>query len=244
MRPVDVAIADGDPISLKRNVEGLRALEGIRVVTSTADGAELIESLRRIHADVVMTGLALRRVDGFCVLEAIGMMNGERPKSLVLTSLCRDSIMERAVSLGADYCMVKPVDVRLVYRRICQLAESMEEAGEPCADAACIPEILRRMGISAGKKGYHCLITACRLAEEAPEALECLTGKLYPMVAERMGMTNASVERAIRTTIQYASERNGFLKYNSEIGETLFHGRNPSAGELIRYLCGRARSGK
>ena len=236
MRPLNIAIADGDPVSLKRNVEGLRALEGIRVVASTADGAELIEKLNRIHTDVVMTSLALRRVDGFGVLEAIGMMRGERPKSLVLTSLCRDSIMERAVSLGADYCMAKPADVRLVYRRICQLAESAKEKNEITDRTADITDILKRMGISASKKGYQYLVVACRLAVENPSMLDRLTGELYPMAAEKMNMTPASVERAIRTAIQSAYDRKGFLKYASEIGENLFRGRKPSSGELIRYL--------
>ena len=110
MHSVKLAVADGDPISLRRCVDELSGKRGIHIVACTADGAELIEAVRETHPDVVVTGLTLKHVDGFGVLEAIRMMSGSRPISLVLSKMNTDCVIDLATKLGADDYLVKPIN--------------------------------------------------------------------------------------------------------------------------------------
>lgn len=113
MKHVNLVVADGDRNTLGKYVSELRRMDGINVVGSTADGAELLALLSHVRADVVMTGLALKNVDGLGVLEAVHDMRGVHPKMLVLSNFCRDSLVERTMALGASYYMLKPADSHL-----------------------------------------------------------------------------------------------------------------------------------
>ena len=93
MKHVNLVVADGDRNTLGKYVSELRRMDGINVVGSTADGAELLALLSHVRADVVMTGLALKNVDGLGVLEAVHDMRGVHPKMLVLSNFCRDSMI-------------------------------------------------------------------------------------------------------------------------------------------------------
>ena len=126
MKHVNLVVADGDRNTLGKYVSELRRMDGINVVGSTADGAELLALLSHVRADVVMTGLALKNVDGLGVLEAVHDMRGVHPKMLVLSNFCRDSLVERTMALGASYYMLKPADSHLLYKRICLLAEQTD----------------------------------------------------------------------------------------------------------------------
>ncbi len=76
MKHVNLVVADGDRNTLGKYVSELRRMDGINVVGSTADGAELLALLSHVRADVVMTGLALKNVDGLGVLEAVELLPG------------------------------------------------------------------------------------------------------------------------------------------------------------------------
>ena len=238
MRCVNLAVADGDPDSLKRCVDELSGKRGIRIVAYTADGAELIEAVQKTHPDVVITGLTLKRIDGFGVLEAIRMMNGNRPISLVLSKMHKDCVIDLATKLGADYYLIKPINVDILYRRICQLADIIHENPFETNDGGlhAVTEALRRMGISPVMKGHACLLIAARLGCESTDYLSGLTARLYPEIARQLGTTPYSVERAIRTAVQSAWKDGGFVRYAAEIGEDRLAREKPSAGEIIRHL--------
>lgn len=238
MHCVKLAVADGDPSSLRRCVDELSGKRGIRIVACTADGGELIEAVREMHPDVVVTGLTLKRVDGFGVLEAIRMMNGSRPISLVLSNMNKDCVIDLATKLGADYYLIKPINGDLLYRRICQLADISRENPMESDDFPLRPvaAALRDMGISPAMKGYDYLLTASRLCSENAEYLSGLTVRLYPEIARPMGVAPHCVERAIRTAIQSAWEDGGFVKYAAETGDERLAMEKLSAGEMIRYL--------
>lgn len=210
-------------------------MDGINVVGSTADGAELLALLSHVRADVVMTGLALKNVDGLGVLEAVHDMRGVHPKMLVLSNFCRDSLVERTMALGASYYMLKPADSHLLYKRICLLAEQTD-ASESIGPADVIAGVLRRIGVAPSMKGYRYLKTAVALCIEDASYVHALSGRLYPEVALRLGATPSSVERAIRTAIQTAWQNGGIQSYAAVISDSALADGRPTAGRLIACL--------
>ena len=219
MKHVNLVVADGDRNTLGKYVSELRRMDGINVVGSTADGAELLALLSHVRADVVMTGLALKNVDGLGVLEAVHDMRGVHPKMLVLSNFCRDSLVERTMALGASYYMLKPADSHLLYKRICLLAEQTD-ASESIGPADVIAGVLRRIGVAPSMKGYRYLETAVALCIEDASYVHALSGRLYPEVALRLGATPSGVERAIRTAIQTAWQNGGIQSYAAVISDS------------------------
>ena len=235
MKHVNLVVADGDRNTLGKYVSELRRMDGINVVGSTADGAELLALLSHVRADVVMTGLALKNVDGLGVLEAVHDMRGVHPKMLVLSNFCRDSLVERAMALGASYYMLKPADSHLLYKRICLLAEQTD-ASESIGPADVIAGVLRRIGVAPSMKGYRYLETAVALCIEDASYVHALSGRLYPEVALRLGATPSGVERAIRTAIQTAWQNGGIQSYAAVISDSALADGRPTAGRLIACL--------
>lgn len=235
MKHVNLVVADGDRNTLGKYVSELRRMDGINVVGSTADGAELLALLSHVRADVVMTGLALKNVDGLGVLEAVHDMRGVHPKMLVLSNFCRDSLVERTMAHGASYYMLKPADSHLLYKRICLLAEQTD-ASESIGPADVIAGVLRRIGVAPSMKGYRYLETAVALCIEDASYVHALSGRLYPEVALRLGATPSGVERAIRTAIQTAWQNGGIQSYAAVISDSALADGRPTAGRLIACL--------
>ena len=235
MKPVNLVVADGDRNTLGKYVSELRRMDGINVVGATADGAELLSLLTHVRADVVMTGLALKNVDGLGVLEAVHDMRGAHPKMLVLSSFCRDSLVERTLALGASYYMLKPADSRLLYKRICLLAEQAD-AFVSASPADAIAGVLKRTGIAPSMKGYRYLEAAVALCSEDPSYVHTLSARLYPEVALQVGATPSGVERAIRTAIQTAWQNGGIQSCAAVISDPALADARPTAGRLIARL--------
>ena len=235
MKHANLVVADGDRNTPGKYASAQRRMDGINVVGSTADGAELLALLSHVRADVVMTGLALKNVDGLGVLEAVHDMRGVHPKMLVLSNFCRDSLVERTMALGASYYMLKPADSHLLYKRICLLAEQTD-ASESIGPADVIAGVLRRIGVAPSMKGYRYLETAVALCIEDASYVHALSGRLYPEVALRLGATPSGVERAIRTAIQTAWQNGGIQSYAAVISDSALADGRPTAGRLIACL--------
>lgn len=244
MRDVNLMIGDGDPVSLKRSIDVLSGMKGIRVLGGTTDGAELIEAVRKRNVDIVLTGLMLKRVDGFGVLEAIGYMTGHRPKALVLSNINRDELIRRAYALGATYCMLKPASADLICRRIIDFADSEErfETGEDndLEVRMRVSRALDEIGISPALKARRYLEEAVILLSKDEMLGKNLTGRLYPRIALTFGVTPESVERSMRTAINSAWKAGGFLRYRVTTGDATFTREKPSSGRLIESLVKRA----
>lgn len=238
MKRVKLIIADGDPVSLRHSFERLNAMEDVQLLAATMDGEELLREVDNQQADVVLTSLLLKNVDGLGVLEAIRRMRGERPKVLVLTNVSRDSMIENAFSLGAAYYMLKPADYNIVHKRICQLADETARDEHDSLDngRALIHTALREMGIMPAVKGHRYLVEAALMGAEDATYLDQLTGRLYPDIAKKCNATPCGVERAIRTAIHNACRAGSFSRYAMCTGDDEFEGERPSSRRLIKKL--------
>ena len=57
-------------------------------------------------------------LDGLGVLERLNTMDLEKmPRIIVLSAVGQDKITQRAITLGADYYVVKPFDMDSIYKK-------------------------------------------------------------------------------------------------------------------------------
>ncbi len=87
----------------------LERLPGVRW-DEAVDGVDALRKLRRVDYDCVLLDLNMPRMDGLKLIERIRAPHrARRPRVVVVTTGRATRDRERAVALGAEACLIKPV---------------------------------------------------------------------------------------------------------------------------------------
>lgn len=90
-------------------------------VLEARTGEEALELCRKELPDVIMSEVILPGIDGLSLLEAVRGLRAEQPFFLI-SSLARRDIVEAAREKGATYFFVKPINERLLTRKLRECA--------------------------------------------------------------------------------------------------------------------------
>lgn len=226
----------------------LEHTEEFTVCGIAANGKEAVEILRKEQPEALILDLIMPEADGFYLLERIASGELEKqPITIVASSLRQESLIARALSLGAHYYMVKPVDPELLYRRMLDLtkmkqssfARMMPEIRERSLDEK-ITSIFLSIGIPAHIKGYQFLREGIKMVIEHPETISSITKVLYPGIAAHFDTTPSKVERAIRHAIEVAWTRGRIENINDIFGYNIYSKNDkPTNGEFIALIADR-----
>ena len=136
------------------------------------------------------------------------------PRIIIVSTVNSNSIIQRALSLGAEYYMLKPVNTLLLRARIQELLEELpiQQPTEVAISVTTGPatnsieeyvtNLLLDFGMPTHIKGFKYTRKAILLALDNPNLIENITKGLYPDVAASFATTNSRVERAIRHAIE------------------------------------------
>jgi two-component system response regulator (stage 0 sporulation protein A) len=219
---INVAIVD-DNVEF-RNIlsDYLSIQEHINIVGTGSDGIEALKLIEELNLDLVILDILMPHLDGLAVLERLATLNiNPLPKIIVLSTAGQDEITQRAISLGADYYVVKPFDMSVLYQRILKVVSGSTSIGLTKKDLN-IPEftentltlkdhrdieleaadIIREIGISSETKGYKFIREALILAINDLEMLSTTYAELYSTIAKKHNTTPGRVERAIQFAIE------------------------------------------
>lgn len=123
-----------------------------------------------------------------------------------------DSFVAKAGELGADYFIIRPINVVILEQRIRQVVDSQLAIGNDSAPSfrevkeICI-NFFDAMGVPPQYKGYQYLIQGIWLAIVYPDWLGAMTRKLYPAIGQHYGATTTQVERAMRYALDVTWEK-------------------------------------
>lgn len=212
------------------------------IVGEENDGKKGLELIEKESPNLVVTDLVLETFDGFELLEKIK----EKKigcKTLVVSSLKNDGFVQKAVELGAEYYMIKPVMADVLVKRAKALLESQPNSTtiEKNVNTRAIEEKLSNIfitiGIPAHIKGYQFLREAIKLAMKEPSIINSITGELYPSIASQFSTSASKVERAIRHAIEVAWNRGKIENINSIFGLQIYSANDkPTNGEFIALV--------
>jgi two-component system response regulator (stage 0 sporulation protein A) len=233
------------------------------IVTGIAkDGVEALKLIQEKKPDLVVLDIIMPHLDGLGVLERLNSMNIDpMPRIIVLSAVGQDKITQRAITLGADYYVVKPFDMDVFTKRIRQmfnntissdetkrtiaLAETTEmkiNKKEPVDLEAEITNIIHEIGVPAHIKGYMYLREAITMVVNDMELLSAVTKELYPSIAKRFNTTASRVERAIRHAIEVAWGRGQVETINKLFGYTIHNDKGkPTNSEFIAMVADKLR---
>lgn len=243
---IKVVLADRDGIYLQRLKRCLERKSDMAVVGMADNGPGLLDLIIRTQPNVLLMDILLGERDGFWVLENI-KKKGIKCVCVFISAIDSDKLVRRAITLGADYYMAKPIQGELLLERIHQLLaheapvredvkESVIESVEnPFEDLETeISVLLSRMGISASIKGYHFIRKAVMMAVEDQDVLVGITKGLYPDIAKMYKTTASKVERAIRHAIESIWKKNGPQVYFELAGYMPIE--KPTNGQFIAAM--------
>ena len=201
-------------------------------------GQNVIEDVKKLKPEFLITEIMLSGIDGFTVFEKLKKEMGEEcPKVIFISSLSHSGFIAKAMNEGASYFMIKPVSPKILEDRILDILKPVENQKEVKLLDEKISNIFISIGIPAHIKGYQFLREAVKLAVEKPEIIGSITKKLYPTIAERFETSSSKVERGMRHAIEVAWNRGKIENINSLFGLKIYSSNEkPTNGELIALI--------
>lgn len=231
--------------------EAVRILKGynMQVYFCARDGREVVTKIDEISPDIVVMNMVMRSIDGLGVLSLKGASRSGSPKFVITYSTDGLEAVEEAMSLGATYCLARPIDPhylagRLDGIRVRSTIEAMSSVGKTKKRdfETEITDMLHLLAVPAHIKGYQYLREAIALVLRDMDLINSVTKELYPMVAKRFGTTPSRAERAIRHAIEVAWDRGDVDVLNNFFGYTIRSDRGkPTNSEFIAYVADKLR---
>lgn len=233
------------------------------VVTGIAkDGREALELIQQKQPDLVVLDIIMPHLDGLGVLEKLnGMDLDKMPRVIVLSAVGQDKITQQAITLGADYYVVKPFDMDIFTKRIREMfntqdvetkrrsvstqvveREAAATSRGPIDLETEITSIIHEIGVPAHIKVYMYLREAITMVVNDMELLSAVTKELYPSIAKKYNTTASRVERAIRHAIEVAWGRGQVDAINKLFGYTVHNEKGkPTNSEFIAIIADKLR---
>lgn len=243
MKAQRILILESNESFAKELKEQAEARTGWEVCGVTGSGEEGIALIKSADPDLVILSLFLKGFDGFTVMEEAH--RGEKKCAfIVMGNFSDDKIINRAISLGAKYYLMKPVEASVVIDRAAEVAgegvpvrrESLERRRANSLDER-ISNIFISIGIPPHIKGYAYLREGIKMAVEDPHVINNVTKGLYPVIGEKYETSASKVERAIRHAIEVAWNRGRVDAVNAIFGARVYIGsEKPTNSEFIALV--------
>jgi two-component system LytT family response regulator len=146
--PLRVLVVDDEPIARRRVLRLLRLEDDIEVIADVGSGREAIEVIHRERPDLVLLDVQMPDVDGFGVVEALGI--DQMPPTIFVTAFNEYAV--RAFDVHAIDYLLKPFDTerfRSAFTRARSHLEQLSSAEQGRKIRALLEQVLGEGGVPA-----------------------------------------------------------------------------------------------
>lgn len=262
---IKVLVADDNKEFATTLISYLSKEEDMEVIEVARDGNEAFEKIVNSKPDIVLLDIIMPHLDGLGVLEKLNETEMEKkPMCIILSAVGQDKITQKAISLGAQYYIVKPFDISILVKRIKELkyfqpsqyknnfisreikAQYIDISPENKKNEenleALVTNIIHEVGVPAHIKGYQYLREAIIMVVNNIDVINQITKQLYPEIAQKYSTTPSRVERAIRHAIEVAWGRGQTETVESIFGYTVSAAKGkPTNSEFIAMIADKLR---
>lgn len=236
MKKIKIAILEGDSAFMARLTEYFLSDERFEVVVASSDGEEGLRLIKEYKPEAALISLYLCGVDGIGVLEGL---KAEVPEgiAIIMGAYGEDALINRVMSRGAYYFLVKPFEPKIAADRFVEgKEEGIVNVGRKTLDED-ISNIFMSIGIPPHIKGYAYLREGIKMAVNKPSIINRVTKELYPKIGEKFETSASKVERAIRHAIEVAWNKGRIDAINSVFGSRVYIGtEKPTNSEFIALV--------
>ena len=265
---ITILIADDNADFVTTLVGHLSKENDMEVIGIARDGKEACDKVITMKPDVLLLDVIMPYLDGLGVLEKINAAKLEKmPTCIMLSAVGQTKITQKAISLGAEYYVVKPFDIEILINRIRDIKNykptptsktenfyaiketkskyiEINEIDEKNQEnlEALVTNVIHEIGVPAHIKGYQYLREAIMMVVQDIDIINQITKQLYPEIAERYHTTPSRVERAIRHAIEVAWARGKNDAVESIFGYTVSAAKGkPTNSEFIAMIADKLR---
>ena len=256
---IKIFIADDNAEFISTLVTYLDSQEDMEVIDTARDGLEAIEKIVKHKPDIAILDVIMPQMDGLGILESLHEKLETFPICIMLSAVGQDKVTSRAISLGAQYYVVKPFEMEVLVKRIRELVKNQPiETITPKLKElknnyikiestklnleAKVTNIIHDVGVPAHIKGYQYLRDGIIMAVQDVEVINQVTKQLYPDLAKKYKTTPSRVERAIRHAIEVAWNRGQVESMDNIFGYTVNSNRGkPTNSEFIAMIADKLR---
>lgn len=238
--------------------------EEMEILGIAKDGNEAYDMAVALQPDILLLDIIMPHLDGLGVLEKLANTDmKKRPLCIILSAVGQDKITQKAITLGAQYYIVKPFDINVLVQRMKELKNYQPEQSKSFITReiknqyidiapekkknqenleALVTNIIHEVGVPAHIKGYQYLREAIMMVVRDTEVINQITKQLYPEIAGRYHTTPSRVERAIRHAIEVAWGRGQADTVENIFGYTVSANRGkPTNSEFIAMIADKLR---
>ena len=247
----------------------LSSQEEVETVLVASDGVEACEKILTEKPDVVLLDIIMPQLDGLGVLERLAQENITLPYIIMISAVGQDTITAKALSMGAQFYVLKPFKMDVLMKRIKEFVLKKEELGQVLTFKSGIDNggvvknnfvdidrnaskedilekrvtnIIHEVGVPAHIKGYQYIRDAIIMSVNNVEVINQITKQLYPDLAKKHKTTPSRVERAIRHAIEVAWNRGQIDAVESIFGYTVNSNKGkPTNSEFIAMIADKLR---
>lgn len=232
-----------------------------KVVGTAFDGKDALNKIIELQPDIIIIDNIMPYLDGLSVLEKLANITEYQPKVIMLSAISNNLIIQKAMTLGIDYFMIKPFDINTLISRVKELSLETINYYMPNSEIAItstdillnqdnssftieeqITNIIKELGIPAHVKGYFYVREAITMVVNNTELINAVTKELYPNIAKKYNTTGSRVERAIRHSIEVAWTRGNSNFINKLFGYNInLKNGKPTNSEFIATISDKLR---
>lgn len=261
---ITILIADDNADFAMTLVNYLEKENDMEVIGIAKNGKEACDMVLNTEPDVVLLDVIMPYLDGLGVLETINASNmTKKPMCIMLSAVGQSKITQKAISLGAEYYVVKPFDIEVLIKRIREIKNYKPTTAQNCYNReikmpyieiseeskkdeenleALVTNIIHELGVPAHIKGYQYLREAIIMVINDIDIINQITKQLYPAIASKFKTTPSRVERAIRHAIEVAWSRGEQVTVESIFGYTISAAKGkPTNSEFIAMIADKLR---
>ena len=252
---IKTIVADDNKELVLMISECLKMNPGFDVLNTFNSGKSLLSYLEANQPDLLLLDIFMPEIDGVKVLEELNNKPNKykKPKKIImLSAFNNESLIQRASLLGADYFIIKPIDlhnmleaIKSLFNQNNQKHEAINlrpEKGEGLDLNKEITDLLHEVGVPAHIKGYLYLREAITMVYNDINVLGAITKVLYPIIAKKFNTTSSRVERAIRHSIEVAWGRGNVDTIANIFSYTVSYNKSkPTNSEFIAMIADKLR---
>lgn len=210
------------------------------------DGYEAVDAIVEHEPDVVIMDIFMPGLDGIGVLRKIKTLHlKKKPVIIIISAAGQSKIIQIALNLGAEFFMIKPVNLEELTCRIEELKsiKSQDEIRKlnpvNTSDSARLLEnrimdILDGLGVPSNLLGYKYLVSGILMLCSDLTLIYSITKHLYSDLAEQWNTTPQRVERSIRNAIETTWTRGNLNNISKTFDPDRFNQKiRPSNSEFM-----------
>ncbi len=242
MRSNSVILLESNQSVLEQLAGAIRESKEFQLLHVGDDGDAGIKALLNGKPDIILVSMFLKGADGCAVIRTAKKTWAD--VKIIATGVASDDLIERAMSEGASYYLVKPFSVQSALERMREMLKDKpihKDSGiskrQPVTADEKISEIFISIGIPPHIKGYGYLREGIKMMIERPGLINSVTRELYPSIAKKFSTSASKVERAIRHAIEVAWNRGRIDAINAIFGARIYLGtEKPTNSEFMALV--------